>query len=158
MTGAISSLWKSDSLFLRVIHFTFILFTMLFPVLCSKLKINCSSLLFITLCKRQHSLPSLIKKEQQERFALLSQLKRATRAICSRPSLKRATRVIHNLKRANRSFALSLTKHAWFALVAHKKSNENDSHFKKRESLFCSFTLKTQAIQTKTKQRIPNPG
>ena len=42
--GAIRSSWKSDSLFLRVILFKFILFTMLFPFYAQNKRVNhCSS-------------------------------------------------------------------------------------------------------------------
>ena len=74
--GAIHSLWKSDSLFLGVICFTFVLFAMLFPFLCPKQK---SKLLFSL----------FVKDDFRSRHSFN---KRAATAICSRCSLQKEWR------------------------------------------------------------------
>ena len=86
VTGAIRSLQKNDSLFLRVIHFKCILFTMLFHFYVQYKRLNHSSSLF--------SLFSLFEKEEIALAALFKEnnntlYKNMKKAVCSCRSLQK---------------------------------------------------------------------
>ena len=118
VTRATRSLWKSDSLFLRVIRFKCALFTNIFPLVMPKTKerITLVSLLkewwewFSALYKKSDERDSLrrsLQREWQEHFALVALYQKTNKMdSLSLPFAKRAMRAIHTLKRANRSFAL----------------------------------------------------
>ena len=66
------TLFKIDSLFLRLIRFKFVLFTILFSFLSPNQKSELLFIALLALCKRWLSLPLLLHKKSDESDLLLS--------------------------------------------------------------------------------------
>ena len=118
------ALFKSDSFQICSFHQVFPLLKpktkeliTLVSLLKRVMRVICSVALLFQ--KEQQEWFALLRfpKERRERFALLLYTKGATRVICSNWSLQKEQQErFAILKRANRTFTLSLSKNSWFPL------------------------------------------